>query len=80
MTSNHRFLRSVFITAAVLALTLAIRVPAHAQQIFGALSGTVTDASGAAVQDVTVTARNTATNLTSPRARGPAVLIPFRTW
>ena len=50
--------------AVVLALTLAARVPSHAQLIFGAITGTVTDASGAAVQDVTVKARNVATNLT----------------
>jgi hypothetical protein len=51
-------------TAAVLALTLAARVPSHAQQILGTITGTVRDASGAAVQDVTATARNVATNLT----------------
>jgi stage V sporulation protein SpoVS len=51
-------------TAAVLALTLAARVPSQAQQILGAITGTVRDASGAAVQDVTATARNVATNLT----------------
>jgi hypothetical protein len=43
----------------------------HAQQVFGALTGTITDASGSAVPDVTVSARNTATNLTiTARSQG----------
>jgi len=65
MTSSLRFLRPALMTAAVLALTLATHVPAHAQQIFGAITGTVRDASGSAVPDVTITARNVATNLTA---------------
>ncbi len=56
--------RSAFIAAAVLALALAGHLPSRAQQIFGGITGTVTDASGSAVPDVTVAARNTATNLT----------------
>lgn len=35
----------------------------HAQQTLGAINGTVTDSSGAAVQGAKVTARNTGTNL-----------------
>src|ERR1700722_5671347 len=62
--TNLRFPRPALIAAAILALTLATNVPSHAQQIFGAITGTVHDASGAAVQDVTVSARNVATNLT----------------
>jgi hypothetical protein len=50
--------------AALFALALAAHMPSAAQQIFGAITGTVADASGSAVADVTVTARNTATNLT----------------
>jgi len=64
MTSNLRFLRPVLVTAAVLALTLATHVPSRAQQIFGTITGTVHDATGSAVPDVTVTARNVDTNLT----------------
>ncbi len=56
--------RPVLIALAILALTLAARVPSRAQQIFGAITGTVRDATGSAVPDVTVTARNVATNLT----------------
>jgi hypothetical protein len=51
-------------TAVVLALTLAAHLPSYAQQILGTITGTVRDASGATVADVTATARNTATNLT----------------
>jgi hypothetical protein len=50
--------------AVVLALTLAAHVPSQAQQIFGAITGTVRDASGSAVPEVTAMARNVATNLT----------------
>jgi len=64
MTSNLRFLRPVLVTAAVLALTLATHEPSRAQQIFGTITGTVHDATGSAVPDVTVTARNVDTNLT----------------
>jgi hypothetical protein len=64
MTSSLRFPRPAWMSAVILALTLSAHVPAYAQQILGAITGTVRDASGSAVQDVTVTARNTATNLT----------------
>lgn len=57
------FPRSVFIATALLALTGVAWAPARAQQILGAITGTVRDASGSSVQDVTVTARNIATNL-----------------
>ena len=52
------------IAALLLALTLVAHVPSYAQQIFGTITGTVHDASGAAVPDVNATARNIATNLT----------------
>src|SRR5579862_8851394 len=57
------FRRTIVIAAAFLAVTVAAWTPARAQQILGAITGTVRDASGSTVQDVTVTARNTATNL-----------------
>jgi len=57
-------LQTALMIAVVIALTFAAHVPSQAQQIFGTITGTVTDATGAAVQDVTVTARNIATNLT----------------
>src|ERR1700734_149688 len=56
----RHFLRVLF----VLPLTLAGQLPSYAQQILGAITGTVHDASGSAVPDVTATARNVATNLT----------------
>jgi hypothetical protein len=64
MTSSLRSLRPAFLAAAMLALTCAIHLPMNAQQILGAITGTVRDASGSAVPDVTASARNTATNLT----------------
>ena len=56
--------RPALLAATILALLLAAHMPSRAQVIFGAITGTVRDASGAAVPDVTVTARNIATNLT----------------
>ena len=64
MSSSLRCFQLAFIPAALLALTIAADLPLHAQQIFGTITGTVKDATGAAVPDVTVTARNIATNLT----------------
>jgi hypothetical protein len=63
-TNRPVFGRTVWLTAIVLALTFAANVPSYAQQIFGTITGTARDASGAAVPDVAVTARNIATNLT----------------
>ncbi|HUA19156.1 MAG TPA: TonB-dependent receptor [Bryobacteraceae bacterium] len=48
---------------AVLVLLVLGAALSLGQQIFGGISGTVLDATGAAVQDVTVKARNVATNL-----------------
>jgi hypothetical protein len=64
MTSTLRFRRPALLAAAVLALTLAGHLPSQAQQILGTITGTVRDATGAAVADVTASARNIATNLT----------------
>ncbi len=47
----------------VLGANLAL-VPANAQQVLGAITGTVKDPSGSIVPDVAVRVRNTATNLT----------------
>lgn len=44
-------------------LTLLLSCPAHAQQTLGAINGTVTDASGAVIQGVSVQIRNVGTNL-----------------
>ena len=64
MTNSSRFLRAVLTAAAILALTLVVDVPSRAQQIYGTITGTVRDASGAAIEGVAASARNTATNLT----------------
>ncbi len=45
---------------------LVLRAPAWAQSTLGAITGTVKDPSGAVLQDVTVRARNVATNLEAP--------------
>lgn len=47
----------------LLLCVLIFSVPSHAQQTLGAITGTVTDPSGAAVPDATVKALNSATNL-----------------
>jgi len=54
-SSNPRssFRQPVLMTAVVLALTLAAHLPSYAQQIFGTITGTVRDASGGRVPDVT---------------------------
>ena len=51
------------IICSILFLSLALHAPLSAQQILGAITGTVMDASGAAVSDATVRAVNIATNL-----------------
>src|SRR5580704_2743917 len=57
-------LRPAILAATCLALLLAAHMPSRAQVIFGTITGTARDASGSAVPDVTVSARNVATNLT----------------
>src|SRR5580704_9523668 len=48
---------------ALLFLTLIFSLPSSSQQVVGAITGTVTDPTGAAVTDATVKALNVATNL-----------------
>src|SRR5580698_4001184 len=48
---------------ALLFSILILSLPSKSQQVVGAITGTVTDPSGAAVPDATVKALNTATNL-----------------
>jgi hypothetical protein len=55
--------RALTVVLAVLFLTVAVQ-DASAQDIFGRISGTVTDSSGAAVPDVKITITNEATKLT----------------
>jgi hypothetical protein len=59
MTMHH--LRQII--CSILFLSLALHAPLSAQQILGAITGTVMDSSGAAVADATVKAVNIATNL-----------------
>jgi hypothetical protein len=61
MSSLQRhFCRVIY---AVLLLGLALASPLNAQQILGAITGTVKDSTGASVPDATVRAHNIATNL-----------------
>jgi hypothetical protein len=60
MTTTLKAVLSLFL--AMLVATCWIAPPAHAQAISGDLVGTVVDASGAAIPNVTVNALNTATN------------------
>ena len=60
MNSKQRFQAGLLRFALILSLTCHY---AAAQQTLGAITGTVKDASGAVVPDVTVKARNLGTNL-----------------
>jgi hypothetical protein len=60
LASSSKSLRALFVVAMALALLTPI---ASAQQTLGAITGTVTDPSGAFVSDATVKAVNIATNL-----------------
>ena len=60
MISSKRWLR-VCLTTAYLGVVMC--VPSYGQLVLGGITGTVKDASGASVPDVTVKARNTGTNL-----------------
>src|SRR5580700_9356942 len=51
------------ILCCMLFMAVALHAPLSAQQILGAITGTVMDSSGAAVADATVKAVNIATNL-----------------
>ena len=62
MISSRRWLRFSLLSVCMAGLSLLMRVPASAQDILGAITGTVKDTSGAAVADATVKARSLATN------------------
>lgn len=62
ISQKHKFLQPLWMSTAVLAVTSA-HLPSHAQQILGAITGTVRDASHGLVPDAAVKARNIATNL-----------------
>src|ERR671936_41897 len=55
--------RRVAAVFALLSIALCVGTPATAQTVTGTLSGTVTDASGAVIPGIQVTAKNTETGL-----------------
>src|SRR6202162_3779325 len=57
-----------FLTFVALILSMSISVPVHAQVTGGTFTGTITDASGAAVPSARVTISNTATGITTTTA------------
>jgi hypothetical protein len=61
--SPSKFLRAVFVCALTVALLTGLAPLASAQLTLGAITGTVTDPSGAVVSDAAVKAVNLATNL-----------------
>jgi hypothetical protein len=61
MSSPTRFIKQVLFLAFIAAFVL--RAPMPAQDVLGSITGTVKDATGAAVPDATVKARNIDTNL-----------------
>ena len=61
MSSIARYLRQAFL--AVLFASIVLQSPTHAQDVLGGITGTVKDATGAAVPDATVRAQNVGTNL-----------------
>ena len=62
-TQNRSSISRYFPMGAVILLIALAAVSASGQTIFGRISGTVTDSSGAIIPDATVTVRNNATNL-----------------
>src|SRR5580692_6712392 len=64
--------------AALLFFALVFSLPSHSQQVVGAITGTVTDPTGAAVPDATVKALNLATNLeiTSQTKSNGSYVVP----
>src|SRR5580658_6898799 len=53
---------TAWLVAGTFVISLLMRAPVSAQDILGAITGTVKDSSGAAVADATVKARSIATN------------------
>jgi hypothetical protein len=61
MSSSMRYLKQTIFF--VFLAGFALRAPIHAQDVLGGITGTVKDATGAAVPDATVRAKNIGTNL-----------------
>jgi hypothetical protein len=55
-----RYLRTALVLALVACASFLVSVPAHAQSVYGSIFGTVTDSTGAAVPDATITVKDEA--------------------
>jgi hypothetical protein len=56
----NRTMRTAFVLAIIACASLLISVPAHAQSVYGSIFGTVTDTSGAAIPNATITVKDVA--------------------
>ncbi len=76
--TQYRILHRVFILALVACASLAVPTSAAAQSLYGSITGSVTDNTGAAIPGVTVTATNEGTGLKLDSVTDGEGLYTFR--